>query len=420
MWAAPEIAHGLDLTEPTVLIADTPRRELVGETSVPVIPMETGIAALVEKYRGAGLVDDVDDEDEPAVVLFTSGTSGSPKGAVHSHRNMICALWFHLFNDALATAMGTSQQDRRYLLATPLFHIAALHNLVVIRLAVGDTAVLYLGRFDIERALRLVSAERVTNWGAVPTMLSRLVEFEDRLADYDLSSLRTVSVSSAPSSEELRERLRRALPSVGQSLSTSYGMTESSSAATVAGAAELCEDPTTVGKPVRTMQVEIRDVDGNPVSEGTEGEIHLRGPQMMLRYWDDRAATEAAFAPGRWYRTGDLGVLAEGRLRLCSRRSDLILRGGENIYPAEVEDRICRHRAVRECIVLGVPDTDLGQAVAAVVVVESGAEAGEDELRHHTLAGLARYKVPSRWLITTEALPRNATGKVDRRSVRRP
>lgn len=414
MWAAPELADGLELTEPRVLIADAPRRALAGDVTLPVLAVETDLPAMVERHRGAELAPAPVDEDDPAVILFTSGTSGRAKGATHSHRNVICALWFHLLNDAVAAELGAPQSERRFLLATPLFHIAALHNLAVIRLAVGDTAVIHLGRFDIDRVLRLVEAERVTNWGAVPTMLSRVVELGDRLGDYDLSSLRTISVSSAPSSPRLKAALRAALPVAGRTLGTSYGLTESSTATTVALAAELAADPETVGRAVPTMAVEIRNDAGQVLPNGVEGEICLRGPQMMLGYWRNPQATADSSAEHGWYRTGDLGTMDAGRLRISSRRSDLILRGGENVYPAEVEHCIASHPAVRECAVIGVPDPDFGQAVAALVVVDVGVELAVADLAGHVGARIARYKVPSRWVIGHDPLPRNATGKVNR------
>lgn len=166
--------------------------------------------------------------------------------------------------------------------------------------------------------------------------------------------------------------------------------------------------------------MEIRDADGGPVPDGVEGEIWLRGPQIMLGYWRDPEATAAATAPGGWFRTGDLGTMVDGRLRVSARRSDLILRGGENIYPAEVEHQLLTHPAVAECIVLGVPDTDLGQVVGAVVVARPGATVTVEELRDHLRARLARYKIPTRWRITTQPLPRNATGKVNRQQVPLP
>lgn len=419
-WAEPELAYGLELTTPSVLVADAPRAALAADGTVPVLTIEQDLPALIERYRGATLPPEAETivaEDDPAVILFTSGTSGRPKGATHSHRNVVAACWFHLFNDAVLEQLGTRPTDRRFLLATPLFHIAALHNLAVVRLAVGDTAVIHLGRFDIDRVLRLVETERITNWGAVPTMLTRLVE-HDGLASYDLRSLRNISVNSAPSAPELKQRLREVLPAAGQALGTSYGLTESSTAATVATPQQLAADPQTVGSPVPTMQVEVRDPEGNPAPDGVEGEIHLRGPLVMLGYWDSPEATAAASAPHGWFRTGDLGTMLDGQLRISARRSDLILRGGENVYPAEVEHRLAAHPGVRECIVLGAPHAELGQEVAAVVVVAAGSGVTEQALRDHTRAGIAEYKVPSRWVFTTSELPRNATGKVNRAQVR--
>jgi acyl-CoA synthetase (AMP-forming)/AMP-acid ligase II len=419
MWAAPEVAHGIGLTTPKVIFADAPRRGLIGDAAVPVLSVEEDLPELIARYAGASLPEAPVDEDDPAVILFTSGTSGRAKGATHSHRNVLAAMWYILLGDAVATEMGMpAPPDRRFLLTSPLFHITSLHNLAVPRLAVGDTAVIYTGKFEIDRVLALIEAERVTNWGAVPTMVSRLVRHPGR-AKYDLSSLRSLSVNSAPSSPELKDQVRTALPVAGQALVTTYGLTESSTAATVATPVDLLDDADTVGGPIPTMQVEIRDVAGNQVAGGTEGEIWLRGAQMMLGYWDDPAATAASSAPHGWFRTGDIGMMRGGRLRVSARRSDLILRGAENVYPAEVEFALSAHPAVSECAVFGVPHADLGQEVAAIVVVDAGDTVTghavtADDLAAHARARLARYKVPSRWLITTDALPRNATGKVIR------
>ncbi|WP_067440196.1 class I adenylate-forming enzyme family protein [Nocardioides jensenii] len=414
MWVADEIAHGLDLTEPKVVLADGPRAALVPD-GLRVLRFETDLPALVSRHRGAAMPAVDVDEDDPAVILFTSGTSGRSKGATHSHRNVLCAVWFHLLNDAVATELGFPPSHRRYLLATPLFHIAGLHNLAIVRLAVGDTAVLHLGRFDIDAVLRLIEKERITNWGAVPTMLTRLLECD--LTAYDLSSLRALSVNSAPSAPVLKERLRAALPVAGAALGTTYGLTESSTGATLATAADLEVDPESVGSPVVTLQIEVRDAADAVVPDGVEGEVCLRGPQMMLGYWRNPEATAASEAPDGWFRTGDLGCLVDGHLRLSSRRSDLILRGAENVYPAEVENQLALLPDVIECIVLGVPDPDMGQAVAASVVVRPGSGVDESTLRAHLAPRLARYKTPTVWQIGTEPLPRNATGKVNRREI---
>lgn len=416
LWSAREIAYGVELSEPAIIVADTPRRELLGSVDVPVLTIEEDIPALSTSRPGSDLPVPNVGEDDPAVILFTSGTTGRPKGATHSQRNMVAAVDFHRFNDALAAEFGRAPSGRRFLLATPLFHIAALHNLAVPRLAFGDTAVITTGRFDIDRVLRLIERERLSNWGAVPTMISRLVEHGD-LSAYDLSSLQTISVSSAPSSAALKERLRRTLPVAGRSLGTTYGLTESSSAATLATAADLVERPDTVGTAVPTMRVEVRDEDGRPVPDGVEGEIYVRGPLVMLGYWNNAEATAAAIDDAGWMRTGDLGTMDDGYLRISSRRSDLILRAGENVYPAEVEDVLAEHPAVRECIVLGAEHADLGEEVCAVVVVAHADAVTVDELRTYMAERIAQYKVPTRWTLTTDELPRNATGKVKRQEV---
>ena len=201
-------------------------------------------------------------------------------------------------------------------------------------------------------------------------------------------------------------------------LADTYGQTESGTAITVASPLDLAAAPGTVGRPIPTVQMEIRDPDGRALPEGQEGEICARSPFNMLGYWRDEAATAAAIRADRWLHTGDIGVVEQGRLRMTTRRSDLILRGGENVYPAEVEAVLCEHPAVRECAVIGVPHPDLGEEVAALVVTSPAGPATEAGLLAYAREQLAYYKVPSRWRITTDELPRNATGKVVRQEIR--
>ncbi|MGY2120153.1 class I adenylate-forming enzyme family protein [Nocardia gipuzkoensis] len=416
-WAPREIAYGVEHTSPAVLVVDAKRAALVAELDIriPVLTMEHDVPALVAEYRTEVLPDTPIDEDDPAVILYTSGTSGRPKGAVHSHRNLVAVTDYHVFNDALAAALTGAHElpsGRRFLVTSPLFHIASLHNLVIPRLVTGDAAVIHQGSFDADRVLRLIESERITNWGAMPTMATRMLEHD--LSGYDLSSLAAFSLNSAPSSAALQQKLRDQLPVARNALVTSYGLTECSTAATLASPAELAAFPDTVGRPVVGVTLEIRDSAGGAVPDGTEGEIWVRSPYVMLGYWQDEAATAAAITPDRWLRTGDIGVLEDGRLRLSGRRSDLILRGGENVYPTEIEQCLEEHPAVRECAVVGVPDADLGQQVAALVVVDDTTATTEDELRAFAAERLAYYKVPARWRLTTTALPRNATGKVVR------
>jgi acyl-CoA synthetase (AMP-forming)/AMP-acid ligase II len=212
----------------------------------------------------------------------------------------------------------------------------------------------------------------------------------------------------------LKDRVRAAVPSVEAAVIDSYGLTEASTAATVASPIDLALQPTSVGRPIPSVEISIRGSGGERLADGQEGEIWLRSQFTMLGYWDDAEATAAALTPDGWLRTGDLGSLRDGRLYMATRRTDLILRGGENVYPAEVEAVLEEHPAVAECVVIGVDDADLGQAVAAVVVCTG---VTEEQLRDFVAERVAYYKVPAHWRLTEEPLPRTATGKVIRRDV---
>ncbi|MFI5718337.1 class I adenylate-forming enzyme family protein [Nocardia sp. NPDC051750] len=415
-WAEPEVAYGIEHTAPAVVVADDRRAALVAGTGVPVLSTTEDLPRLIAGHRGAAPVIPVG-EDDPAVILYTSGTTGRPKGVVHTHRNLIAVTDYHRYTDAVTAGPAGPREpsDKRFLLTSPLFHIASLHNLAIPRLATGAAVIVHTGAFDAGRVLDLMARERVTNWGAVPTLAARLLEHDP--SAHDLTALTSLSLNAAPSSPAFQQRLRDRLPSTGIALTTSYGLTESGTAATVATPAELAADPETVGRPILGVSVEIRDPAGVPVPDGTEGEIWIRSPYVMLGYWQDEAATAAVLDGERRLRTGDFGMLQDGRLRMAGRRSDLILRGGENVYPTEIENVLDEHPAVRESAVLGIPDDELGQRVAAVVVVEDPATLAADELRAFTADRLAYYKVPERWIVTAEPLPRNATGKVLRREL---
>jgi acyl-CoA synthetase (AMP-forming)/AMP-acid ligase II len=298
----------------------------------------------------------------------------------------------------------------------PLFHIASLHNLAVPRLATGSTAVIHQGGFDVDRVLRLIEQRRVTHWGAVPTMAHRLLEHGD-LSGYDLSSLRAFALASAPSSPAFKARLRAALPFAEQALADSYGLTETSTACTVASPLDLAEAPDTIGRPIVSVQLEVRDAQGQAVADGDEGEVCVRSQFVMSGYWRNPEATAAAIHEDRWLHTGDIGVLEQGRLRLSSRRSDLIIRGGENVHPGEVEAVLGEHPCVRETAVFGVDHADLGQEIGAIVVLRESETLSEDDLRAYVAERLAYYKVPTRWRLTHDPLPVNAAGKVLRRDL---
>jgi acyl-CoA synthetase (AMP-forming)/AMP-acid ligase II len=417
-WTAREARYSLDRARPSVVIADDKRARLLDGLDVSLLPI-ADVPKMTAARGSVPLPQVRPDEDEAAVVVYTSGTTGNPKGAVHSHRNLLSVVEYHRYTDAVAQrlagvfGMPPRTTPRRFLMSLPLFHIASLHNLAVPRLATGDTVIIDDGRFDVDRVLRLIEREAVSNWAIVPTMAHRIVE-HGSLAAYDLSSLAALSINSAPSSPALKDQLRTAVPSVQASIADSYGLTEGSTAATVATPMDLAMHPTSVGAPIPSVEISVRSMTGEPLTDGEEGEIWLRSQFNMLGYWADPEASAASLTPDGWLRTGDIGSLRDGRLYMATRRSDLILRGGENVYPAEIEAVLDEHPAVRECAVFGVDDADLGQAVAAIVVCSGVAE---DELRAYAADRLAYYKVPAHWRLTETPLVRTATGKVVRRGL---
>jgi long-chain acyl-CoA synthetase len=203
------------------------------------------------------------------------------------------------------------------------------------------------------------------------------------------------------------------MPGTNRSFGVGYGLTECTALATLGFGDELAAHPTSVGRPMPTVELEIRDpATGQRLPDGQEGEIHVRSPLVMLEYWRRPTETATAIGAGRWLRTGDLGRLDAGRLTLASRRRDLILRGGENVYPAEIEQRLEQHPSVAEVAVVGVEHEELGQEVKAVIVPAPGAQPDAVELARFVGAALAYYKVPAHWEFRSEPLPRNATGKV--------
>lgn len=398
-WAPPELAHAIELTMPKVIVSDAADID----TNRPVLALD-GLCAPPSGREDRPAADI--GEDDPAVIVFTSGTTGRPKGATHSHRNLLAAVDYHRLMNAIT---GYARPDvppasGRWLLSMPLFHIAGLHNLAVPRLATGETVVMTQGAFEPRRVLDLVVTERVTNWAVVPTMAQRLLALPD-LGDHDLSALRSFTLATAPSSRELQDELRRRIAVAKDNLVDSYGLTESTTAATVAGGPILADNPGTVGRPIPTVGIDVRD-----------GEIWLRSPLSMLGYWNDAAATAAIFDEDGWMRTGDLGEMRNGLLYLTTRRGDLIIRGGENVYPVEVEQVLEQHPAVIECAVFGVDHRDLGQEVAAVIVHDKSVT--PTELADFARQRLAYYKVPTAWRLTAEPLPRTVTGKVIRRDFR--
>lgn len=434
-WKGDEIRYGLDLTEPEVLIADRRRLErLDGDPGIPVITMDSGDAdpgdadpggadsvdSLIDAYRGRPLPDVEIAVDDPAAILFTSGTTGRPRGAVQTHRNffaylncayMIGARQFVRFPGESMDVGGPT------LACSPLFHVSGLHACAVMAVGAGFNHLWTTGRYDAEKILRLTEEHGIARWSGVTTQVWRLVE-HPRLHDYDVSSVISIGGGGSMWSPELQEICRSALPHARTSVTVGYGLTESSGLATSAADDVLKSHPDSVGYPLPTVGVRITDDGGAELPEGAVGNICLSGPMVTPGYWNDPVATADTIRDG-WLRTGDYGYVHHGLLFLVSRRSDLIIRGGENISPGEVEGVLEEHPEIAEAAVIGVPDIEWGEVVKAVMVMtEGGDQPSDDDLTGYVKSRLASYKAPALYEWVEEPLPRNHMGKLLKNDIR--
>jgi acyl-CoA synthetase (AMP-forming)/AMP-acid ligase II len=416
-WTADEIQYALELTEPKVLVVDRKRRQRLQGLRVATIEMESELPDLIGTAPAAELPPADIDEDDPAVILFTSGTTGRPKGPVNTHRG-ICGFVQTAYLGGMRTmllAMEHGETPDRpetcALMTVPLFHLSGLYTGAVLMLVVGAKTVWRLGRFEPVEVLRLIERERVTTWAGLGSMAPRVLTHPD-IEKYDLSSMRNFGSGGAPTSPALQERMRQVAPNGKWGVGLGYGSSESVTAVAMIGGEELLQHPTSVGRPQPTHEIQIRAADGSVLPDDREGEIFIRSPYVMREYWRDPDATARAIRPGRWLATGDIGRMKDGRLYINSRARDLILRAAENIYPVEIEHRLEEHPTVAEAAVIGVEHPELGQEVKAMVVPVPGATIDTQVLARWVADKLAAFKVPAHWEIRSEPLPRNPAGKV--------
>ena len=411
-WTGLEMAHALDLAEPKLVVVDEKRlARLDAELEMPTIVLERDFPALLESVE-AQLPTSPIDEDDPFMLIFTSGTTGRPKAAALSHRSVIGYLMLQSFMGARGLAMaGRSPSAPPVRLAPyPLFHVSGLSATVSTMMGAGTT-VWPLGRFDPEAVIELTKRERIGVWNGAATHVMRLLA-SPSIDTLDPTQIVQVGVGGSATTPALMRSTEQRFPQLANTMSTGYGSTETGGLVSWAPNWMLQEADDCVGPALPTVQIRITDDSGRAVAGGVEGNVEARSPIVMLGYWRNEEANSETLLPGLWVRTGDFGRLEDGLLYLASRKRDLILRGGENIYPFEIENRIELLSDVVECAVIGVEHLTLGQEVKAVIVVRDGSGLDAGQVRDWCAEALASYKVPAHVELRTSPFPRNASGKI--------
>jgi long-chain acyl-CoA synthetase len=411
-WTGPEMANALELSEPKLVVMDEKRlARLDGDIKTPTIVIERDFPVLLQSLD-AQLPTSLIDEDDPFMLIFTSGTTGRPKAAVLSHRSVIGYLMLQSFMGARGLAMaGRSPSAPPIRLAPyPLFHVSGLSATVSTMMGAGTT-VWPLGRFDPEAVIELTKRERIGVWNGATTHVMRLLA-SPQIDTLDVSQIVQVGVGGSATTPALVRSTEQRFPHLANTMSTGYGSTETGGLVSWAPNWMLQAATDCVGPALPTVEIRITDDDGIPMAGGAEGNVEARSPIVMLGYWRNEEANSETLLPGLWVRTGDFGRLDGGLLYLASRKRDLIIRGGENIYPFEIENRIELHPEVVEAAVIGIEHPTLGQEVKAVIVVRNGNSLSAGAVRAWCAQALASYKVPAHVDLRERPLPRNASGKV--------
>ena len=357
------------------------------------------LASASPEYRVA----DTGDQDT-AVILYTSGTTGQPKGAELTHGNLISN------TEVARTDIVRAGPDDVIFGGLPLFHVFGQTVALNVAVAAGACLTL-LPRFDAGHALRILAGHRVTVFEGVPTMYVALLHQPDR-ADYDTSALRMCISGGAALPVEV---LRGFEAAFGVPVLEGYGLSETSPIASFNHPGRD-RKPGSIGTPIRDVQMRVVDEADHEVPQGQVGEIVIHGPNVMKGYWQRPDATAEAVREG-WFHTGDLAQVDEdGYFYIVDRKKDLIIRGGYNIYPREIEEVLYEHPAVAEAAVIGLPHPALGEEVGAAVALKPGAAVSPEELRDYVKSQVAAYKYPRHvWLV--DALPKGATGKLQKRDI---
>ena len=436
-WVADEMRYALEDASPSVLILDQERLDRFSEirsdyADTPVVGVRLAnpkddIIPWSDVIGAEGTLPDVTiDPDDDACIFYTSGTTGRPKGAQLTHRGcahnlMNMAFWETCLKGAKAaggpppeTSKEAAVGQAAALVTTPLFHVTA-NNCVAHGMTASGGKLVHMYKWDPAEALQLIEQERITSMSGVPTMARELVQHPD-FEKTDTSSLKALGGGGAPLQPDLVEKIDKTSKTARPG--TGYGMTETCGVITMTSADAFVERPTSCGPALPTFETRLVDDEGNDVPEGEPGELWVRGAPVIKGYLNRPDATAETITDG-WLHTGDVARIDEdGFIHIVDRKKDMVLRGGENVYCAEVEAAIFDHDDVAECAVFGVPDDRLGEEVGAAVFLREGGQASADDLRAHAGAKIAAHKLPRYIWLVPEPLPRNASGKFLKRELR--
>ncbi len=430
-WTEDEMDFALEDSGATVLICDQQRFDIGAASCVKknikvlVVRAEKPLPAGVDKWEEVLPLGDKHpgadiSPDDDATILYTSGTTGRPKGAVSTHRAIISSIMAFSARNTIFQMSGTKLKDvdgpevpTSFILIVPLFHVTGCVPVMLSCFVAGlKLAIMY--KWDPEKALEMIEREQITNFVGVPTQSWDLVN-SPAFEKYDTSSLRAVGGGGAPSPTSLvgkvNDKVKNGNPQLG------YGMTETNAFGPAITGSDYLSHPTSTGRASWPMFVEVRDENLKPVPTGQSGEIWFFGPMLIRGYWNRPDATAETIVDG-WLRSGDLGRLdADGYVYVEDRVKDMILRAGENVYGAEVESAIYEHPAVHEAAVFGVPHERLGEEVGVAILVNDGMSLTPEELWAFLDDKIAKFKIPTQVVIMTEPLPRNAAGKFLKREL---
>jgi long-chain acyl-CoA synthetase len=428
-WTGPELGYGLADSEATVVLADEERFDRVADRLAAldveaIVVRSTRTLAPPAAHLGDVVVagsqrPDVEvGPDDDATILYTSGTTGHPKGAVSTHRAVISGLFGFACRTVVEMLRSEPKDPHPYrpafILVVPLFHVTGCIP-VMLGATLSGAKLVMMHRWDPARALELIERERVTNFVGVPTMSADLLACPD-FATRDTSSLQNVSGGGAPMAPDLVRRIDGAFSGARPMLG--YGMTETNAYGPSNSGDDYLAKPASTGRVVPIIEVRVVDEDGAVRGPGEIGEICFRGASLFRGYWNRPEDTDAALRGG-WLHTGDLGYVDdEGFVFVVDRLKDMVLRGGENVYCAEVEAAVYEHPGVHEAAVFGLPHERLGEEVACAVQPRTGVSIDVDELTDFLRERIAGFMVPTRWFVHEAPLPRGATGKILKRELR--